>query len=463
MRLEPYRDAFTAPAWRFVPIPVMGALPAPGRRTVTACLRIAGRAMAGNFASCHQALNRARWNPRDPAKQPARQSVARPAAQGEPIVIGLDGTIGRRRGARIRARGICRGPARSSRGRFVRTSGLRRLSFMPLTPLPRLPGIKALPVLTVLAPSERWAGRKGRRHRPLTDRARQGMLRIIRRFPERAAIFVGDSSSGTRGPAHAIARHATLISRPRPDAGLFAPPGPRTPGQRGRPRQKGRPRPRLRTRPDGPATRWTPITLPRRYGGVKDRTPGILSETALWHRPGTPPKAIRRVLARDPVGQQGPHAFFSTDPDMDPAETIAVFARRWQVEATFQDARARLGVETQRQRSDDAIERTAPALLGMYGPVCLRAGEFLAKTPHPYRAAWHWKSSFTFSDAIAAARAQLWLDCILQRSASDRKRQKILPFSPDSYDGDSSFPEYAVKNVPPERIQRMVEALCFAA
>ena len=76
---------------------------------------------------------------------------------------------------------------------------------------------------------------------------------------------------------------------------------------------------------------------------------------------------------------------------------------------------------------------------------------------------WCWKFSFTFSDAIAAVRAQLWLDCILQRSASDRKRQKILPFNPDHYDGDSSIPEYTVKNVPPDRIQRMVEALCFAA
>ena len=68
-----------------------------------------------------------------------------------------------------------------------------------------------------------------------------------------------------------------------------------------------------------------------------------------------------------------------------------------------------------------------------------------------------------FCDAIAAVRAQLWLDCILQRSPSDRKRQKILPFNRDQNDSDNSIPDYTVKNVPPERIQRMVEALCFAA
>ena len=118
--LEPFRDAFTAPTWRFVLILVMGALLAPGKRTVTACLRITGRAMVENFASYHQALNRARWNPRDLAKQLARQSVARLVAQGEPIVIGLDDTIERRWGARIRARGIYRDPVRSSHGHFVK-------------------------------------------------------------------------------------------------------------------------------------------------------------------------------------------------------------------------------------------------------------------------------------------------------------------------------------------------------
>ena len=148
---------------------------------------------------------------------------------------------------------------------------------------------------------------------------------------------------------------------------------------------------------------------------------------------------------------------------MDPAEIIAIFVRRWQVEVTFQEVRAHLGVETQRQWSDAAIERTTPVLLGLYSLVCLWAGEILAKTPHPYRAAWYWKSSFTFSDAIAAVRAQLWLDCILQRSAPDRKRQKILPFNRDQNDSDSSNPDYTVKNVPPERVQRMIEALCFAA
>ena len=166
---------------------------------------------------------------------------------------------------------------------------------------------------------------------------------------------------------------------------------------------------------------------------------------------------------RDPEGRRDPQAFFSTDPDMDPARIIAIFVRRWQIEVTFQEVRAHLGVETQRQWSDAAIERTTPVLLGLYSLVCLWAGDSLARTPKSYAAAWYRKSSFTFSDAIAAVRTQLWLDGIFQRSTSDRERQKILPTAPADHAMSGLVTEYDRLNVPPERIQRMVETLCFAA
>jgi len=55
------------------------------------------------------------------------------------------------------------------------------------------------------------------------------------------------------------------------------------------------------------------------------------------------------VLVRDPAGKRAPQAFFSTDTALAPAEIIAIFVRRWQVEVTFSEVRAHLGVETQRQ------------------------------------------------------------------------------------------------------------------
>ena len=289
------------------------------------------------------------------------------------------------------------------------------------------------------------------------------MLVILRWFPKRSVIFVGDSSFGTHELADAIGRRASLISRLRLDANLFAPPEPRAPGQMGRPCQKGKPLPKLHTRLDDPAARWTEITLPRWYGGLKDKTVEILSGKALWYRTGTKAKPIRWVLVRDPEGQKDPQAFFSTYPEMDTARIIAIFVRRWQIEVTFQEARAHLGLESQRQWSDAAIERTTPVLLGLYSLVCLWAGDILAKTPRSYAAAWYRKSSFTFSDAIAAVRTRLWLDDIFQRSSSDRERHKILPPANADHAICGLVGENDRLKVPPKRIQRMVETLCFAA
>ena len=304
--LEPFRSAFTAPTWRLVLVLVMGALLAPGKRTVSACLRITGRAMATNYSSYHQVLNRARWKPRDLARRLARSLVEHLLDKTDPVIIGLDDTIERRWGARIRARGIYRDPVRSSHGHFVKSSGLRWLSFMLLTPLPWLPGIKALPVLTLLAPSDQWARHMGRRHKTLTERARQGMRMIMRWFPKRSIIFVGDSSFGTHELADTIGTQATLISRLRLDANLFEPPEPRQPGQRGRPRQKGKPLPKLRTHLDDASTGWTELVLPRWYGKIKEKTLEILSGQALWYRTGHKPKPIRWVLVRDPEGHRDP-------------------------------------------------------------------------------------------------------------------------------------------------------------
>ena len=360
--LEPFRDAFTAPTWNLARILVMGALLAPGKRTVTSCLRITGRAMVPTFGSYHQVLNRARWHPRRLARSLTRLLVGQLLAERNPVIIGLDDTIERRWGPRIRARAIYRDPVRSSRGHFVKTSGLRWLSFMLLTPLPWLLGIKALPVLTLLAPSEGWAARQGRRHKPLTDQARQAMPVILRWLPGRDIVFVGDSSFGTHELARAIGQHATLVSRLRLDASLLAPPEPRTPRQRGRPRLKGMPLPKLHTKLDDPHANWTPIRLPVWYGDKKEKELEILTGTALWHRTGKP-KPIRWVLVRDPQGQRDPQAFFSTDTAMAAERILAIYVRRWQIEVTFQEARARLGVETQRQWSDLAIERTPPRCL----------------------------------------------------------------------------------------------------
>src|SRR3712207_2470969 len=111
-----------------------------------------------------------------------------------PVVLGIDDTIERRRGKRIAAKGIYRDPVRSSDAHFVKASGLRWLSLMLLAQIPWAQRVWAVPFLTALAPSERYCRERGKRHKTLTDWARQLVLQARRWLPERELILVGDSS-----------------------------------------------------------------------------------------------------------------------------------------------------------------------------------------------------------------------------------------------------------------------------
>ena len=137
------------------------------------------------------------------------------------LVIGFDETIERRRGEKIKAKGIYRDAVRSSKSFFVKTSGLRWLSFMLLTEIPFACKVWALPFLTVLCPSERYDEERGMRHRKLTDRARQAILLIKRWLPQMDLVFVGDSSFAALDLLNSVRDEVTIVSRLRLDAALY--------------------------------------------------------------------------------------------------------------------------------------------------------------------------------------------------------------------------------------------------
>src|SRR3954453_20967155 len=169
-RLRPFATCFTAAVWRHVLVLVAGALLAPGRRTVTAALRVMALDRTASFAVYHRVLSTARWSARAVAHRLLLVLVATLVRDG-PVVVGIDDTIERRWGARVEARGIYRDPVRSSRGHFVKASAPRWLCRMVRAPMP-WGGVRGLPFLTVLAPSERYAHARGRRHKALRPRPR---------------------------------------------------------------------------------------------------------------------------------------------------------------------------------------------------------------------------------------------------------------------------------------------------
>jgi hypothetical protein len=133
--LAVFRPCFTAPVWNHVLVLVGGAVLAPGKRTVTQALRVMGLADKPGFGRYHEVLNRARWDARDVARRLLLHLLAVLSPSGE-VVIGVDDTIERRWGGKIKARGIYRDAVRSSHGHFVKTSGLRWLSLAVMLPIP---------------------------------------------------------------------------------------------------------------------------------------------------------------------------------------------------------------------------------------------------------------------------------------------------------------------------------------
>ena len=362
--LSVFRDCFTAPVWARVLVLVAGAVLAPGKRTVSQALRVMGLASSPGFGRYHEVLSRARWNGRAVARTLLAQVLDVFLPAGE-VVVGVDDTIERRWGPKIKARGIYRDPVRSSRGHFVRASGLRWLSLMLMVPIPWANRRWALPFLTVLAPSKRWSDEHHRRHKTVVDWARQAILQTKRWLPDRRLIVVADASFAALDLIAALRRHVCLITRLRIDASLFAPAPPRRAGQMGRPRVKGRRLPTFKAVLADPKTVWMPITVTQWYGG-RPRKLEIVSDTAVWYNSGLPPASIRWVLVRDPTGEREPQSFLSTDLSTKPEQILQWFVSRWRMETTFQEARTHLGLETQRQWSDLAILRTTPALLGLF-------------------------------------------------------------------------------------------------
>src|SRR5947199_1363997 len=208
--MEPFRHGFSNPTWQHVLVLIAGAILSPGRRTVAAALRVTGLDQDPCFTNYHRVLNRNRWSSRRVARCLLSLLVSSFVPDG-PVIIGLDDTIERRWGAKIKARGIYRDPVRSSHRHFVKASGLRWLSLMVMVPIPWVGRRWALPFLTVLAPSERWSSEHGRRHKRLTDWTRQAIRQVKRWLPDRRLIIVADASFAALDLIAAIRRQVCLI------------------------------------------------------------------------------------------------------------------------------------------------------------------------------------------------------------------------------------------------------------
>ncbi len=421
------RPCFSKQIWKLAMVLLIGAILAPGKRTVTAALRIMGLSQEQQFQKYHRVLNRAVWSNLALSHVLLRLLLNTFLPMG-PVVVGIDETIERRRVEKIKAKGIYRDPVRSSKSHFVKASGLRWISMMLLVKVPWAKRIWGLPFLTALAPSERYYESSPRRHKKLTDWARQMGMQVRRWLPDRTLILVADSSYAALELLHSLLslpNPVHMLTQLRLDAALFEPAPPTKPGTIGRPRKKGKRLPKLNQVLINEQTVWETVRVDNWYGQGPTQVE-ITSDTAVWYHTGIPAVPIRWVLIRDPKGKFETKALLCTDRSADPIQILQWFVRRWQVEVTFQEVRAHLGVETQRQWSDKAIARTTPVLMGLFSWVTLLADRSQIDGKLPVRqAAWYAKTTPTFSDAIALVRRRIWAHWGFCISRADPDMQEL--------------------------------------
>ena len=204
---------FSERVWEWAKVLLTGAILAPGKRTVTAALRVMGLSNETQFQNYHRVLNRATWSSHALSRILLRLLLRAFVPADAPVVVGLDEHIERRRGAKIAAKAIYRDAVRSSKSFFVKTSGLRWLSMMLLAPIPWAQRVWALPFFTLLAPSERYHAQRGQRPKKLTDWARQMITQVRRWLPSRALVVVADNTYAVLELLAAAAGLPTPVTR----------------------------------------------------------------------------------------------------------------------------------------------------------------------------------------------------------------------------------------------------------
>lgn len=417
--MSTFACAFTRPTYQKVVILVSGAILAPRQRTIASVLRVMGLGQASHFSNYHQVFNRASWSPWVVSRL-LLDLMARTLLQAnDPLILLIDETIERRKGEKIGYKSWFRDPVRSSGRHLSAVMGIRWVCLALLVPLPWSQRPWALPFAVVPALSQEASQRLGKHQRTIVAWAIL-LIRKVRRWqPTRKLILVGDGSYAAIdliAACQQVSPPVTFVSRLRLDAKLHDFPQRRS--RFGPMPKKGDRLPAPINYLTDPQTVWHTVDLPW-YSGVTKQLM-LCSAHNLWAKRGATPVPIRWVCVQAPQDVHfKPEAFFCSDPDVAPTAILTWIIARWNLEVTFAELRAHLGLETQRHWAQRSLERTTPSLFALFSLVVLCAHALYPSALPVRTTAWYDKAQPSFVDALAAVRLQLWQHRSLVASSSD--------------------------------------------
>jgi hypothetical protein len=416
--LNRFSIAFTKPTFQRVVVLFIGFVLTLGRRTVTGALATMQHLWDGHFSDYHRVFSRARWS-LWPLGKTLAAMILELVPVDQAVILSADDTAAQHRGKKVYGKGRHRDACRSTKTFKAWLWGHRWVVLAIHVKFPFATRAWALPVLVALSRTRQVNEQEGRRHRTAIELARPLVARLMRWFPKRTFILLGDGGYASHGLAafcHRHRRRLTLVSLLHPRAHLCQAPPERRKGQMGRRRIRGAKLPK----PEEVAKKAKRKRATVSWYGGKQRRVEYVSETAHWYKAGEGLVPIRWVYVHDLDGTHEDRYLYSTDPTMKPAEIISLYTSRWSIEVTFQEVRQHLGFATPRNRTKQSVLRTAPCLLGLYSVVSLLFHQYASDKrraePRPHAYPWYAKAEVTFSDAMAAVRRQFWEKTVFSES-----------------------------------------------
>jgi hypothetical protein len=411
---------FTSPGYqRFVTL-MTGWVLCIGKHTVTGVMRAAGVVGAREHSGYHRFFSRGAWVPEQVGLCLIRLALRLVPSLAR-VVLSLDDTLARHTGKHISSAGMHRDPLLSCSTRPFWHFSHNWIVLAVVVPFPKWGKVFSLPVLTRLYRTKKAAEALGQPHKKLTVLARELLDVVSKQFPERRFLVVADNNYMNRSVVRQLPDNVDFLGRGRMDAALYAPPPPYS--GMGRPRVRG-PRvasPRERTE----TQRWRRVEA-----NVYSRTASLKVQVfdALWYIVGYQRK-MRFVIIRGWPGHDKDDVLATTDLTISAPQAIELCCQRWSLEETFGWVKSSLGFEDPHNRTEHAVQRTAPMALWAYTlVVCWYAKWARRRKRLPFRQGpWYRKKNApSFADMLATLRRQSWTLWVSDHPGLERLDQKDL-------------------------------------
>jgi len=420
--LSAFAPAFTAATFQRAQLLAVAAILTTGRRTVSNLLRTVACLAQGAASSYHRVLSQAVWSGLRLAALLARLLVLRFWPAGRIPLVG-DDTVCEHPGKKVHGKGRHRDAVRSSHSYTAWRWGHKWVVLAVLVHFPFAQRPWALPVLVALYRTPQDNKARRRKHKTPAQLLQLLLRMLLRWFPDRQFVFAGDSGFGSHEMAHFAHRsqgRLALVSKFHPKANLHeAPPPYRGKGRRPK---KGAKMPAPAAVVAGGAPR-TPLNVSWYGGGRRDVE--VVSAVGHWYKGGVGLVPVRWVYVHDRSGTHRDDYLYSTDVTATAQQISETYTQRWNIETTFEELRAYLGLETTRGWCAKTVLRAEPMLLGLYGVVALLYEQLPAQAQQEGGVDWDGKASVTFSDAISAVRRWLWANWVFAKGGHDHAFAKL--------------------------------------